>query len=80
MTKLPGYIEVYLRKYDEKDPAAVKLQELILSHGVKSVVNVENKAVKGEYLYLNQRGLSVPPVYFVGVHLDTGKEVVEVVA
>lgn len=78
--KLPGYIEVYLELFNKKDPEAMKLQETILKYGVKEVKEVDNDTVKGEYLTFNTRGLSVPPVYFVGIHLKTGKKVVEVVA
>lgn len=78
--KLPGYLEVYVRLNNEGHEGAKALTDLILKYGVKEVTPVETDGVKGEYVVCHQRGLSVPPVYFVGVHLDTGKEVVEVVA
>lgn len=78
--KLPGHIEVYMRLYKEGNAAAKELHELILSYGVKSVTEVKNNKIDGEYVSINGRGLKTNPTYFVGVHLGTGKEVVEIVA
>lgn len=75
-----GYIEVYIKLLDAKDPEAMKLNDLILKFGVMEVTPVENDKVKGEYLKFYPRGSTVPPVYFVGIHLDSNKEVVEMVA
>lgn len=78
--KLPGYIETYVRLNNEGDMKAKELTHMILKYGVDTVSEVETKKVKGEYVKIKGRGLRTNPTYFVGVHLDTGKEVVEVVA
>lgn len=78
--KLPGYIEIYVRLDKEGDTKAKELTQMIVKYGVDKVDEVENKKIKGEYVKIKGRGLRTNPTYFVGVHLDTGKEVVEMVA
>lgn len=78
--KLPGYVEIYVRLDKDGNLKAKELTHMIIKYGVDTVVEVENEQVKGEYVKIKGCGLRTNPTYFVGVHLDTGKEVVEMVA